>query len=175
VYAVRRIYKFPASPNNPARMKSNHLFLRTVISIGWFLILATPSLLQSTPLPYSPPAAPGTTFTVFFNGGSYVVATSNDLVGLQPNQVVDVAVQFSADKGGHTVTAEPLDGGRVIGPSNKLVVAADGTFRFKFQAGQDPGISQINLHDGAQETGLQFWVLNQQDPQENPLVINSSN
>src|ERR1700737_1434802 len=149
-------------------MKSNHLFLRPVISIGCFLILAMPSLLQSTPLPYSRPAAPGTTFTVFFNGGSYVVATSNDLVGLQPNQVVDVAVQFSTDKAGRTIIIEPLDGGQVIGSSNKLVVSTDGTLTFRLQAGHDPGVCQISLHDGAQEMGLQFWVLNQQDPQENP-------
>jgi hypothetical protein len=124
-------------------------------------------------------SAIGATATIDFGNNQSVTATSNgaisDRVGLQPNQVVDVTVQFSADKAGRTIIVEPLDGGRVIGAAKKLIVATDGTFSFRFQAGHDPGVCQISLHDGAHEMGLQFWVLNQQNPQENPSVINSGN
>jgi len=119
------------------------------------------------------------TATIDFGDNQSVTANSNgaifDRVGLQPNQVVDVTVQFSPGAAGRTIIAEPLDGGRVIGSTSKLVVAADGTLSFSFQAGHDPGVCQVSLHDGAQEVGLQFWVLDQQNPQENPPVINSVN
>jgi len=119
------------------------------------------------------------TATINFGDGNVVNATSRrgsfDRVGLLPSQVVSVTVQLPLTKAGDTITIEPLDGGSVIGPSNQAVVAADGTFSFTFQGGQDPGVCQVSLHDGTQEMGLQFWVLNQQNPQENPPVINSTN
>jgi hypothetical protein len=115
------------------------------------------------------------TATISFGGSQSVTATSNgavfDRVGLQPNQVVDVTVQFPPEKSGHTIIVEPLDGGCLIGPTNKLVVAADGTFSFRFQAGRDSGDYQVSFHDGAQEIGLQFWVLDLQNPQNNPSVL----
>src|SRR6267378_7294397 len=89
-----------------------------ILSIGFYLLLAAraPAI-----LPYLNPAAQGTTFTIWFPDNSYVVATSNDLVGLQPNQVVTVSVQMPASGGpppdefytGPTINIEPLDGGAV--------------------------------------------------------------
>lgn len=84
-------------------------------------------------------------------------------------------MQFSAPKAGHIITVEPLDGGSVISPSNQLVVSTDNTISFQYQPGHNPGISQVCLHDGAQEIGLEFWVLDQQHPENNPSVINSGN
>jgi len=118
------------------------------------------------------------TATIDFGNNQSVTANSNgttfDRVGLQPNQVVDVTVQLSPVIAGRTIIVEPLDGGRVIGPASELVVAADGTFSFRFQAGGEPGIYQVTLHDGAQEIGLQFWVLDPQNPQNNPQVLTPS-
>lgn len=119
------------------------------------------------------------TATINFGNNQSITANCNgasfDRVGLQPNQVVDVTVQLSAAKAARTIIVEPLDGGRVIGGPAKLIVAVDGSFSFKFQAGRDPGVYQVSLHDAAQEIGLQFWVLDQQHPENNQPVINSGN
>jgi hypothetical protein len=175
---------------NP-RVNSHSFLLGLMASIS-ILLLQFCSVFAQSPLailsaggPATPPSAPtavkpaiDATATINL-GGQSVTATSRrglcDRVGLQPNQIVDVTVQFFAPKAGHTITVEPLDAGRIIGASGQFVVAADGTIKFTYQAGREPGISQISLHDGAQEIGLQFWVLDQQHPENNPPVVNSGN
>lgn len=94
-----------------------------------------------------------------------------ELVGLEANDVVDVTVQFPADKAGHTIRIEPLDGGCVVSANDAVFVAADGTVNFRFQAGNSSGRYQISLHDGAEEIGLQFWVLDLVNPQNNPRTL----
>ena len=117
--------------------------------------------------------------TVNSGANQPVMATSHagvsDRIGLQPDQTVDVTVQLSASKAGRMIMIEPLDGGRLIGAFNQLVVASDGTISFRFQIGHDPGVYQVSLHDGAKELGLQFWVLDSQNPENNPTVVNSGN
>ena len=142
------------------------------------------TVVPSAGLPAPPPTAPtaakppiDAVATVNLGNQSITMTTRrglSDRVGLQPDQIVDVAVQFSAPKSGHTITVEPLDAGRIVSASNRFVVAADNTIKFTFQVGHGPGISQVCLHDGAQEIGLQFWVLDNQSG-NNPPVINSSN
>jgi hypothetical protein len=115
------------------------------------------------------------TLTINFGGDQLVAATIqqgiSDLVGLQPNQVVDVTVQLPAKRAGRTIIVHPLDGGRVIGATNKLVVEADGTISFRFQASGQAGTSQVSLRDGGRELGLQFWVFDLLNPQNNPPAI----
>lgn len=150
-------------------MNPNRLFTVPILVIGIYLILAAPPLVRSTP---TSSAEPDATFTIFFSDGSNLVATSSDLIGLQPNQAVNVAVQYPLSAIGRRISAEPLDGGRVLGAAQQLVVNANGTIQFQFQTGSGPGIYQVSLHDGANEIGIRFWVFDSEIPADNPQVVN---
>ena len=127
-----------------------------------------------------PPPPPPTEPTAIIRAGlaQPVIIKSSDgsfaQVGLTRGQLVDIAVQYPAAKAGDAIVAVPLDGGRVIAPLS-LVVAGDGVIRFQFQAGNQVGAYQVALHDGAQELGLHFWVLDEQHPEKNPVVVNLKN
>ena len=56
--------------------------------------------------------------------------------------------------------------------AKQLVVDANGTIQFPFQAGSDTGIYQVSLRDGAQEVAINFWVLDSETPSNNPIVVN---
>jgi hypothetical protein len=105
--------------------------------------------------------------TIVCRNGSF------ERVGLRHDQIVDIAVQYSTANPGQAVSVEALDGGQVIATAKDLVVAADGTIRFRFRAGHQPGVYQVALHYGAQELGLHFWVLDDEHPKNNPAVVNS--
>ena len=96
------------------------------------------------------------------------------LVGVHPDQLVQVSVQYPVTKIGRLMVAEELDGGQVLVQA-PLVVGLDGIIRFQFRAAHVPGINHIALRDGAQQLGLQFWVLDENHPERNPPVVNSSN
>jgi len=165
-------------------MHRNRFLTTPMLSIGAYFVLATPFPVQSAPpIPLTPIPGGGTTFTISFADGSSVVAASNDLVGLQPNQIVDVMVRIGGGDAGlddpsdKTITIEPLDGGNIVSGSDTVTVTPDNsgtlTFSFSFQAGSDPGVLQISLHgDIPEEIGIQFWVLDPNDPDNNPPVIN---
>jgi hypothetical protein len=110
----------------------------------------------------------------FSDGQTATVTSSSDTVGLQPNETVNITVQFSQDKAGHLLKVEPLDGGCVLSGS-QTVVASDGTAIFQFQGGRSPGRYQLSVHDSAEEVGLQFWVLDLTNPQNNPRVLAPGN
>jgi hypothetical protein len=117
-----------------------------------------------------------TTAAITLQSGERVDAISDrglfERVGLRPNELITVVLQYPAAKAGRVIVASPLDGGRVIAPQRGLTVAADGTVEFRFQAGKEPGMYQISLRDAAEESGLEFWVLDANDPRRNPPVKN---
>ena len=140
-------------------------------------------LLAQTSVPAAPPTAPyapkpqidaATTIGVATNQAVTVNSTGriSDRVGLLPNQIVSVSVKFAAMKVGHSITIEALDGGYIRTAGWPLIVAADNTTSFTFQASGEPGMHRVILHDGAQEIGLQFWILDQSNPAANPSTIN---
>lgn len=142
--------------------------------------------LVSTGTPAAPPSAiksrhvpADATASIDVGAGVLVTACSRhgnfDRVGLRHDQMVDIAVQYSAANAGQTITVEPLDGGQIIAPSKNLVVGNDGAIHFKFHAGRQPGVYQIALRNGGQELGLQFWVRDDDHPENNPLVVNPGN
>jgi len=100
---------------------------------------------------------------------------SFDRVGLRHDQTIDITVQYSAADAGQGIAVEALDGGAIVAPAKNLIVAADGTIHFKFRAGHQPGVYQIALRNGGKEWGLQFWVRDEEHPQNNPRVLNSGN
>ena len=129
-------------------------------------------------------APPGVYATVTYSSGQSVVAPGAggifSLVGLQPGDVVQVVVQYPTSKAMQVVNLEALDGGIVLPPKMtrgtrrtpfSRVIGADGTLSFAFQAGSDPGLNQVSLRQGAKSLGLQFYVLDAQNPQNNPSAI----
>jgi hypothetical protein len=150
-------------------MKPKRSLILPILSIGIYLILAMP--LRGN-LPSQGPSNPGATFTVSFSDGSSILAAGKDTIGLQPNQAVAVVVQYPLSSVGRRIAVVPLDGGRILGASKQLVVDAAGTIQFQFQAGTDPGIYQVSLRDSAQEIAVNFWVLDSDTPENNPIVVN---
>ena len=141
--------------------------------------------LRSSGSPAIPPGAKRSgrlpvdaTASIDFGNGQSVTATCHrggfERVGLRHDQMVDVAVQYSTADAGKSVTVEALDGGQVIAPAKNVVVAADGSIHFKFRVGHAPGAYQIALRNGNRELGLQFWVRDDDQPRNNPPVINPS-
>lgn len=156
-----KVHLFPAGP---------------ILAIGVFLLFAPPLFAI---LPYLDPAAPGTTFTISSTSAPYwsAVATSNDIVALQPNQVVEVDTQLWVPTGtcmefGPTVTIEPLDGGAVVNGDTTIFADGCGGAGFQFQAPANPGVSQVKLRFNGQDVGIQFFVIDPDDPTNHPPTIN---
>ena len=128
------------------------------------------------------------------------------LVGLVPNEIVQVTVQYPTSEALGLVSLNALDGGMILPPSSldiatqsvsapwglvqqllpvilqpkipqvpSLIIGADGTLSFTFVATSNPGKNQVSLQEGGQELGLQFWVLDPQNVQNNPPTINPGN
>jgi hypothetical protein len=131
--------------------------------------------------PNMPTAPPNLAVAVVTYGSTGGFAVSRcpkgifELVAVQPDQTVQVTIQYPASQALQTVLAETLDGGAITFPAGGSVIGADGTLSFTFQAGHDPGLNQVSLRAGVQELGLQFWVLDTQNPQNNPLALSPSN
>lgn len=111
----------------------------------------------------------GTLVTVSSHQGSF------DRVGLRHDQMVDIAVQYPATSAGETISVDALDGGQIIAAGKHLTIGTDGTIHFKFRAGHQPGNYQIVLREGTKEVGLQFWVRDDDQPKNNPPVLNAGN
>jgi len=52
-----------------------------------------------------------------------------------------------------------------------LIIGADGTLSFEYQAGANPGLYQIRVHYDAQAIALQFWVFDHAHPDNTPPVL----
>jgi hypothetical protein len=142
--------------------------------------------LMSTGVPAAPPTAPTTppsstsaTATIVDGATEPVVTISGKgmfgLVGIKHDHTVDIAIQYPVTKAGHSIVAEPLDGGQVIANGKSMTVGADGTIHFKYRVGHEVGVYEVSLRDGTQELGLQFWVLDEQHPGKNRPVVNPEN
>lgn len=93
---------------------------------------------------------------------------SDKLPGLAPDQIVDVTMRFGVAKAGTELTASALDGGTIIVPAGGLVADENGDVHFQFQVGHEPGLYQVSLHDDTHEMGMQFWVIDASNPDNNP-------
>jgi len=115
---------------------------------------------------------PASTATIQIAGKAAIKSASRNYlfeqVLVQPNATVDVAILLPPAAIGHAVTLDPLDGATLLTNSRQVLVGADRYLRFQFQAPTRPGVCQIALRDGRQERGLQFWVADLQNPQNNP-------
>lgn len=138
------------------------------------------------PLPVNPPVL-GPSATIVLPTAAYAISRSvNGLfqrVGLSPDQVAQVTVQYPSTQSLQFVKAEAMDGGLVavnipgplqtstFGPFGGGVINANGVFTFTFKAGHTPGLYQVRLRQSDQVLALRFWVLDSMHPKNNPPAI----
>lgn len=130
----------------------------------------TPPSLPVDPLPGQPKVA-----AVGDTSGAVVHARRNKIVfeqiGVQPLQLVSVALQYPVALAGKIVAIEPLDGGRVGSNGESFRVAADGTLNFTYEVGESPGLYQVRLHYDEEAIALQFWVFDAAHLDNSPNVL----
>ena len=90
----------------------------------------------------------------------------SDLVALQPDEVVNIQLNFSLSAAKQRVVVQSLDGGFASGTKN--IADADGTLNVTFQAGASPGLNRILVINQGTSSILRFWVINTSDPTANP-------
>lgn len=163
------------------RSKCAQRFLLICSSI---LILSPPAFSQAIPITSPSPASSRPVLTdaslnaVITYGlgqtlipGSYRGVTRR--VGLDPNQVVTVTLQFPVTRTGEPVAIEPLDGGTILGPA-KTHLSRTGALQFQFQANKEPGLTQVRVRLGSDEYGLQFYVFDPRYPEKKPRIPKAS-
>ena len=143
------------------------------------LILLATTVSALPPLPYptpsppvpvvSPPvkvdSRPSATFT--FTDATQIKTRSATgrfrLVSLHLNETVDVAVQLPAGVLGNSVTAQSLDGGKLISVSLSPTPTG-GVASVRFQAGNRPGLYRVLVPGLGMSPQLKFWVANPSSP-----------
>src|SRR5688572_12479807 len=133
------------------------------------LPITTPSV-PFDPLPGQPKVA-----AVGDASGAVLYARRNKIVfeqiGVQPLQLVSIALQYPVALAGTIVAIEPLDGGRVGSNGEPFRVGADGTINFTYEVGESPGLYQVRLHYDEQAIALQFWVFDNAHLDNSPSVL----
>jgi hypothetical protein len=133
------------------------------------------------PIPTSPPngsiqstVKPARVATIAFADASVVQTRAASgrfqLVGLHPNETVNIAIPVPGVGIGAFLAVQPLDGGTILGPSQVPVV--NGAAAFRFQGGGQPGLYRVLVRGVGPSAALQFWVPNLQIPRANPPVLN---
>jgi len=90
----------------------------------------------------------------------------SDLVALQPDEVVNLQLNFPLSAAKQRIVVQSLDGAFASGTEN--TVDADGTLNVTFQAGASPGLNRILVINQGTSSILRFWVTNTSDPTANP-------
>jgi hypothetical protein len=108
----------------------------------------------------------------FSNGQTLAIDDFSDPIGVQPNEIVSVTIQFDPSQAGEAIKVEPLDGGRVTSKSS--VVSEQGVAAFSFQADTSAGQNRVMVRHGSETLPVQFRVLSS-NPQNNPPVITPAN
>jgi hypothetical protein len=93
--------------------------------------------------------------------------------GLAPEQLVTVKLQFPTNTVGKSVNVASLDGGIVslLDNATQLLIAANGTARFQFQADASPGLYRVMIQVEADTYRLEFYVLDLNHPERNPARL----
>ena len=90
-----------------------------------------------------------------------------DRIGLAPGQVVSVKLKFKGATSGQALTVSSLDGGTVSGADSPSL-SSNGTVHFDYEAGPAPGLYRLLIQLEAKEYWFEFYVLDLNNPQNNP-------
>lgn len=92
-------------------------------------------------------------------------------LGLAPNQLVRVTLQFSQEHKNKRVLVGLLDGGEITpypNATDSIRVMGDGTASFTFQGGNAVGLYRLEVQFEAEEYRLEFRVIDPVNLQNNP-------
>ena len=150
--------------------------LAFLVSASFF---ATPRLAaQTSSQPGSLPLSRtgnGPIAVISFADGSSLTTSAergvSDLVALQPEEAVNLQLNFPASTAGRRVVVQSLDGGFAKASGDGSIVNPDGTLNLTFQAGASPGLNRILILDGGTSSLLRFWVINTEQPTANPPLL----
>jgi hypothetical protein len=90
-----------------------------------------------------------------------------DRVGLRPGQVVEIKLKFRGKKTGESIFLTALDGGTLAGHDG-LAADSGGNAKFDYQAASLPGRYRVLLAVGEEDYWFDFYVLDLENPQNNP-------
>ena len=90
-----------------------------------------------------------------------------DRIGLAPGQVVSVKLKFKGATSGQALTVSSLDGGTVSGADSPSL-SSNGTAHFDYEAGPAPGRYRLLVQLETKEYWFEFYVLDLNNPQNNP-------
>ena len=82
---------------------------------------------------------------------------------VRPNQVVPVTLQFPSARAGIPVAVTPLDGGRISGGGNGVILPT-GRMLFTFSPGAMPGRYRVMVYLPGQQNLLEFYVVDPAHP-----------
>jgi hypothetical protein len=167
-------------------MKSVPLGVAVVATAAGLLFFSAPLRGQDegSPTPTPSPTPPSTissrALTAKVDYGNDLIfypakqSTDFERLGLLPNQILSITVQFPAELAGQTIIAESLDGGTLSLPEEGLLVDADGNVTFQFQAGVSFGACRIAVHQPDDSNFIQLWVVDPDHPENTPPGLSGS-
>jgi hypothetical protein len=94
--------------------------------------------------------------------------TDFDRLGVLPEQVLTITVQFPVELAGQMIIAEALDGGIVYAPDEGFFIGNDGEVIFQFQTGNAAGACRIAVHQPDDLNFVQFWIVDPNHPENTP-------
>ena len=105
----------------------------------------------------------------FDDGNAITITDFSNIIGLQPGEDVTVTAQFpAAGAAGEPVIVDLPDGGWNSVGKSLATANAQGAITFTVIANTQPGQNRVNLRVGANTVCLQLWVMDSQNPQNNP-------
>lgn len=88
--------------------------------------------------------------------------------GLRPRQPVRVSLGFPVELAGSSAVVWSPDGGAIMSAQEALKIKADGTVSFLFEAGAHHGLYRVFVELVGQRHLLEFYVLDLENPGNNP-------
>lgn len=93
------------------------------------------------------------------NGQTVTVTDFSNQIGVQPNEIVNVTLQFPSEAIGEPIVVEATDGGSTSLGSSIAVVDVNGSISFAFRAPARTGTKSVGIRRGSTTFRLQFSVL----------------
>ena len=103
----------------------------------------------------------------FDRGGGIILTSARGFfnrVAARTNQAIAVQLQFPLDLAGQAVRVQSLDGSQLIGTTDKLTLAADGTATVRVRLGPAEGLYRIGVLCGDSRALLRFYAFAPGEP-----------
>jgi len=92
-------------------------------------------------------------------------------VAARTSQTVAAQVQFPVDLAGQRVLVQSLDGSQVIGATDNLTLAVDGTATIRIRLGAADGLYRVGVMCGHSRAVLRFYAFAPGEPVSDPTLL----